>query len=73
MAEAEMQMNAVERVKHYTTLTPESYEGKHRHFFKQRLGLALGLRQLFGKCAISLQRVNQLDGAQAQGVVLKRT
>ncbi|XP_033637853.1 ATP-binding cassette sub-family C member 9-like [Asterias rubens] len=27
MAEAEMQMNAVERVKHYTALTPESYEG----------------------------------------------
>ncbi|XP_022093816.1 ATP-binding cassette sub-family C member 9-like isoform X2 [Acanthaster planci] len=32
MAETEMQMNAVERVKHYTTLTTESYEGMEPPF-----------------------------------------
>ncbi|XP_038050112.1 ATP-binding cassette sub-family C member 9-like isoform X2 [Patiria miniata] len=32
MAEAEMEMNAVERVKHYTTLTTESYQGMEPPF-----------------------------------------
>ncbi len=43
-------------------------------FSKTRLGLELGLRlrQLFGKCALYLRGINQVDRAQAQAVILKK-